>query len=259
MRRKDLVPDTITISILIDGLCKLGRISCASKLLVEMHDKGQPADIITYNSFLDALCKNHHVDKALVLFNTIKDQGIRPNICYCPNVWTYTIMINGLCKEGLLHEALACLSKMEDNGRLPNAVTYEIIICALFKKGENDNAEKLLREMISRGLLQGEKESLVKFLYTLVIVFHSFHFPMQQYTYSEDRESLWTCICDTNGFSKAAVGVHSSSCFNLATAPGYLPYSVLLPTWKLFNAATAKPIIIVLLIICLQLQLQTTI
>nr|XP_025653131.1 pentatricopeptide repeat-containing protein At1g62590-like [Arachis hypogaea] len=241
MRRKDLVPDTITISILIDGLCKLGRISCASKLLVEMHDKGQPADIITYNSFLDALCKNHHVDKALVLFNTIKDQGIRPNICYCPNVWTYTIMINGLCKEGLLHEALACLSKMEDNGRLPNAVTYEIIICALFKKGENDNAEKLLREMISRGLLQGENNILL------------------YYADSEDRESLWTCICDTNGFSKAAVGVHSSSCFNLATAPGYLPYSVLLPTWKLFNAATAKPIIIVLLIICLQLQLQTTI
>ncbi|XLS94656.1 hypothetical protein HN51_070664, partial [Arachis hypogaea] len=59
-----------------------------------MHDKGQPADIITYNSFLDALCKNHHVDKALVLFNTIKDQGIRPNICI------YNILIDGLCKSG---------------------------------------------------------------------------------------------------------------------------------------------------------------
>ncbi|XLS94657.1 hypothetical protein HN51_070665, partial [Arachis hypogaea] len=128
---------------------------------------------------------------------------------YRPNVWTYTIMINGLCKEGLLHEALAFLSKMEDNGCLPNAVTYEIIIRALFEKGENDNAEKLLREMLSRGLLQGEKESLVKFLYTLLY-----------YADGEDRESLWTCICDTNGFSKAAVGVHSSSCFNLATAPG---------------------------------------
>ncbi|KAL2335578.1 hypothetical protein Fmac_016791 [Flemingia macrophylla] len=42
---------------------------------------------------------------------------------------------------------------MEDNGCIPNAITFEIIICALFQKDENDKAEKLLLEMIARGLL----------------------------------------------------------------------------------------------------------
>jgi len=42
---------------------------------------------------------------------------------------------------------------MEENGCIPNAVTYEIIIRSLFDKDENDKAEKLLREMITRGLL----------------------------------------------------------------------------------------------------------
>jgi pentatricopeptide repeat domain-containing protein 1 len=42
---------------------------------------------------------------------------------------------------------------MEDNGCIPDVVTYETIIRALFKNDENDKAEKLLREMIARGLL----------------------------------------------------------------------------------------------------------
>jgi pentatricopeptide repeat domain-containing protein 1/leucine-rich PPR motif-containing protein len=42
---------------------------------------------------------------------------------------------------------------MEDNGIIPDAVTYETIIRALLYKDENEKAEKLLREMISRGLL----------------------------------------------------------------------------------------------------------
>jgi len=62
-------------------------------------------------------------------------------------------MINGHCKQDLLDEALSMLSKMEDNGCKANAVTFEIIISALFEKDENDKAEKLLHEMIARGLL----------------------------------------------------------------------------------------------------------
>ena len=62
-------------------------------------------------------------------------------------------MIQGFCDNDLFDKALALLSKMEDNGCIPNAKTYEIIILSLFEKDENDMAEKLLREMIARGLL----------------------------------------------------------------------------------------------------------
>ena len=62
-------------------------------------------------------------------------------------------MINGLCKEGLFDEVDALLSKMDANGIIPDAITYEPIIRAFFHKDENEKAEKLLHEMIARGLL----------------------------------------------------------------------------------------------------------
>jgi pentatricopeptide repeat domain-containing protein 1 len=73
---------------------------------------------------------------------------------YNVSVWTYNIMINGLCLEGFLDEAEALLSKMEDNLCIPDVVTFETIIRALFKNDKNKMAEKLLREMIARGLLE---------------------------------------------------------------------------------------------------------
>jgi pentatricopeptide repeat protein len=45
------------------------------------------------------------------------------------------------------------LTKMKDNSCIPDAATYEIIIRSLFNKGENDTAEKLLREITTRGIL----------------------------------------------------------------------------------------------------------
>jgi pentatricopeptide repeat protein len=72
---------------------------------------------------------------------------------YNLDVYTYTIMIHGFRNKGLFDEALTMLSKMEDNSCILNAATYEIMIPSLFDKDENDMAEKLLCEMIARGLL----------------------------------------------------------------------------------------------------------
>jgi pentatricopeptide repeat domain-containing protein 1/leucine-rich PPR motif-containing protein len=48
---------------------------------------------------------------------------------------------------------MALLSKMKDNGCIPDPVTYETIIRALFENDENYKANKLLCEMIDRGVL----------------------------------------------------------------------------------------------------------
>jgi pentatricopeptide repeat protein len=62
-------------------------------------------------------------------------------------------MIIGLCREGLFDAALSLMSKMEDSGLTHDVVTYETIFRALFKNRKNDKAEKILHEMIGRGLL----------------------------------------------------------------------------------------------------------
>lgn len=57
-------------------LCKSGRISYIWDLIDEMHNRGQPANIINYNSLIDGLCKNSHLDKAISLFNKIEDREL---------------------------------------------------------------------------------------------------------------------------------------------------------------------------------------
>lgn len=42
---------------------------------------------------------------------------------------------------------------MEGNGCMYDAITFDTIICAIFDKDENDKIEKLIKEMIARGLL----------------------------------------------------------------------------------------------------------
>ena len=64
-----------------------------------MHDKGQSANVITYNSLINALCKNLHLDQAISLFKKMKEHGIQIDVP------SYTILIDGLCKGGRLRNA----------------------------------------------------------------------------------------------------------------------------------------------------------
>jgi pentatricopeptide repeat protein len=95
---------------------------------------------------MDGLCKQGRLQDTQVIFHDLLIKG------YSLKVQTYTIMINGFCLEGLFDDAMTLLSKMEDNGCIPNAITYQTIIYAHFENDENDKAEKLLRDMIARGL-----------------------------------------------------------------------------------------------------------
>lgn len=57
----------------------------------------------------------------------------------------------------MFDEALALLSRMEDNGCIPDLVSYETIMYALFEQNERGKAEKLLLEIISRGLISKQQ------------------------------------------------------------------------------------------------------
>ncbi|XLT47490.1 hypothetical protein HN873_040094 [Arachis hypogaea] len=83
---------------------------------------------------------------------------------YCLDVVTYNTMIRGLSKEGLIDEAMVLFSKMKENSCLPNAATYETLIRALLVRNKNEQAVKLLREMISKGLLMGSSNEDSKFM-----------------------------------------------------------------------------------------------
>ena len=102
----------------------------------------------TYTILIDGLCKGGRLNDAWEIFQYLLSNG------YQLNGHTYTAMIHGFCKEGLLDEAISLLDKMEENGCAPNFVTFKVVLHrCLLQKNENVRAEKLLHEMIARGLL----------------------------------------------------------------------------------------------------------
>ncbi|WJX66626.1 hypothetical protein P8452_51165 [Trifolium repens] len=140
-----------------------------------------------YTILIDELCKVGRLVDAHKVFEDLLVKG------YNLNVYTYTIMIHEFCNKGLFDEALTMLSKMEDNSCIPNAATYEIIIRSLFDKGENDKEEKLLREIIARGILPVsffEGHALISVRWNIVKHFYSESKNCSSGSESEDEHEL---------------------------------------------------------------------
>uniref|UniRef100_A0A0R0J2I6 Pentacotripeptide-repeat region of PRORP domain-containing protein n=1 Tax=Glycine max TaxID=3847 RepID=A0A0R0J2I6_SOYBN len=115
MHQKNVAPDIVTYTSLIDGLCKSDSLCKSSQLdkaialFNKMKDNGIQPDMYTLNILLHGLCKGKRLKNAQGLFQDLLDKG------YHLNVYIYTVMINGLCKEGLIDEAFALWSNMEDS------------------------------------------------------------------------------------------------------------------------------------------------
>lgn len=64
---KGLVPGVVTYSILINGLCKKGMIMEADKLLVQMEEKGCFPDSISFNTVIRGFLVKNETDRAIQL------------------------------------------------------------------------------------------------------------------------------------------------------------------------------------------------
>ncbi|XP_027337094.1 pentatricopeptide repeat-containing protein At1g05670, mitochondrial-like [Abrus precatorius] len=158
MIRDGVTPGLHSYITLISGLCKIKTVDETMVLFKDMHcndqaialfnnviDRGIHPDVHTYTIIIDGLCKGGRLEDSQEVFQDLLNNGYRLNVA------AYNAMINGLCKEGKVDEPLC--QKWKTIGCSPDAITFETIICALFERDENDTAEKLLHEMVARGLL----------------------------------------------------------------------------------------------------------
>ncbi|PNX86180.1 pentatricopeptide repeat-containing protein, partial [Trifolium pratense] len=138
MHRSKIIPDVVTYSSLIDGLCKSGRIEYALELVDEMRCREVIPNVVTYNSLINCLCKSGRIKYALELVDEMRCRKIIPDVVtynslidggrmedarkvfedllvkgYDLNVYTYTVMIKGFCNDGLFDEALTMNDKLK--------------------------------------------------------------------------------------------------------------------------------------------------
>ncbi|KAK8643791.1 hypothetical protein V6N13_013069 [Hibiscus sabdariffa] len=136
------VPNTVTCSILLNGLCKTGKLEEALKFFQAMRNNRLELNIVSYNILIDGLCKAGHIDVAKELFYKLSEKGLKPD------VYTYTIMINGFSKERFSDEAYQLFRSMRDNDCLSNSCCYNVMIQGLLRNNCNSKATQLLAEML---------------------------------------------------------------------------------------------------------------
>ncbi|KAG8489175.1 hypothetical protein CXB51_017216 [Gossypium anomalum] len=136
--------NSVTHSILIHGLCEIGKVEEAFALKEGMKEKGCQPSIRTYTVLIKALCDDGLIGKALDLVREMIGEGCKPN------VYTYTVLIDGLCREGKIEEANGMFRQMEKGSVYPGIVTYNALINGYCKEGKIVSAFELLSLMEKR-------------------------------------------------------------------------------------------------------------
>ncbi|KAL8113054.1 hypothetical protein AgCh_020399 [Apium graveolens] len=138
-------PDSYTYGTLINGLCRLKRVSEAKELFAEMGTKGCLPSVVTYTSLIHGLCLSNDLDEAVGLFKEMKEKRI------VANLYTYSSLMDGLCKGGRCSQAMELLEIMTTEHLQPNTVTYSSLINGLCKEQRLSEAMELLDRMKLRG------------------------------------------------------------------------------------------------------------
>ena len=93
---RNICPNVVTYSALINGLCKEGKLQEASKLFYEMSHINICPSVVTYNVLIDGLGKEGKLDEARKIFYEMPSINIFPNVVHTiPLLMVYVRNING--------------------------------------------------------------------------------------------------------------------------------------------------------------------
>merc|ERR1719235_2021879 len=126
MKAANISPDQITYGTLVKGHCLSGSVDQAFEVLNEMRlgGKHQPDEIL-YNCLLDGCAKEHRLEEALVLWEEMKAQGVRPSN------FTLCTLVKLLGRARRLPQAFAIVEELSTkSGLKPNIQVFTCLLQA---------------------------------------------------------------------------------------------------------------------------------
>ncbi|CAK9176306.1 unnamed protein product [Ilex paraguariensis] len=76
MLSKGIVPDAITYTVLVHGLCNKGQIENARKVLKEMDGKNMAPSVLIYNTLIAGYFSEGNLQEAFRLHDEMLDRGL---------------------------------------------------------------------------------------------------------------------------------------------------------------------------------------
>ncbi|KAJ4820607.1 Pentatricopeptide repeat-containing protein [Rhynchospora pubera] len=137
--------DACSYNIIIDGLCKNGKLRDAKELFDEMPKRSIEATVMSFTTVIHWFLKSGDVGGAMEMFSEMCKRGISPNKV------TYSSLIDGLCKEGQSIMAYDLLNRMIKERISPNGLTYRSLVCGLCKGERLNEAMEVFDRMRLHG------------------------------------------------------------------------------------------------------------
>ncbi|KAG4157071.1 hypothetical protein ERO13_D02G039033v2 [Gossypium hirsutum] len=145
MNEKGYGVDTVTCNIVINGLCKSGKLDKAMEIAHEMWTHGSAA-LVTYFIIISALCKAGKIDEAKKKFREMMGKNLQPDAVI------FDTFIHIFCKEVKISSAFPVLKDMEKKGCNKSVQTYNSLILGLGTKNQIFEIYGLFDEMRERGI-----------------------------------------------------------------------------------------------------------
>lgn len=182
MIRKRVYPNAITVRIMINSLCKEGKLQetsdmlnrihgsrCSASLIVNtcliyrileegrvedgvmllkrMLQKNMVLDDIAYSLIVYAKVKTGSITSAWEVFEEMSKRGFRANS------FLYTLFIGVHCRGGKIEEANCLMQEMENMGLKPYPETFNLLIEGCATSGHSEESLRMCEKMLDRGFL----------------------------------------------------------------------------------------------------------
>ncbi|KAL0921953.1 hypothetical protein M5K25_005906 [Dendrobium thyrsiflorum] len=128
--KKGILHNTKTLNIVIDSLCRVGKVDQA-KCLAD--NRGFVADISTYNTFIHWFFQLGKFNEAFQMFYSMHLEKITPDLI------THTIMVHGLCKGKKFLEATDYFLKS-----LKDEFALDVYVCLISKLLYHERYKEIL-------------------------------------------------------------------------------------------------------------------
>ncbi|XP_022565003.1 pentatricopeptide repeat-containing protein At1g62680, mitochondrial-like [Brassica napus] len=108
--KREISPNVITSTALVDAFVKNGKVLEAKELYEEMIRMSIDPDIVIYSSLINGLCMQDRVDEASEMFGLMVRRGCSPDVV------SYNTLINGLCKAKRVEDGMRLVREMSERG-----------------------------------------------------------------------------------------------------------------------------------------------
>merc|ERR1719507_2227009 len=139
------VPNSITLSCMLDALTCAREVDKAVALLKEWRSKVSP-NTVMYSTLIKGFAAAGEAERAMDMYHELRSDGLQMNLV------AYTSLIDAHARVGKMEQAQRLFDQMEEEGCEPNVITFSAMVKGHCLAGDVDEAFKIFRSMLGRGV-----------------------------------------------------------------------------------------------------------